>query len=57
MTAEEQDSHHIKVQGKLDEASQQLNAKGSHCELVTTKLKQSEAQHQELLKELLTFGR
>ncbi|KAJ8437696.1 LOW QUALITY PROTEIN: hypothetical protein Cgig2_030718 [Carnegiea gigantea] len=46
-SAEEHLSCRIKVQGKLDEASRQLNTKGAHYEA-----KMAELKHEELLKEL-----
>ncbi|KAJ8421805.1 hypothetical protein Cgig2_016543 [Carnegiea gigantea] len=51
-SAEEHDTCRMEVQGKLDEASHQLNTEGAHYEAKTAELKHVESRHQELLKEL-----
>ncbi|KAJ8422977.1 hypothetical protein Cgig2_021871 [Carnegiea gigantea] len=43
-SAEEQDSCHMEVQGKLDEASNQLNTEGAHYEIKATELKNLSSQ-------------
>ncbi|KAJ8424596.1 hypothetical protein Cgig2_028656 [Carnegiea gigantea] len=52
MTAKEQDSYRIKVQGKLVDASQQLNAEDICYKAPMAELKQVESRREELLKEL-----
>ena len=42
-SAEEYDTCHMEVQGKLDEASRRLNTEGAHYEVKTAKLKHVES--------------
>ncbi|KAJ8430246.1 hypothetical protein Cgig2_009424 [Carnegiea gigantea] len=51
-SAEEHDTYHMEVQGKLDKASRRLNTEGAHYEAKTAELKHVESRCQELLKEL-----
>ncbi|KAJ8441760.1 hypothetical protein Cgig2_009189 [Carnegiea gigantea] len=51
-SAEEYDSCHMELQGKLDEASHRLNTEGAHYKPKAAELKQVESTLEELLKEL-----
>ncbi|KAJ8425658.1 hypothetical protein Cgig2_015326 [Carnegiea gigantea] len=52
ISAEEHNNCRMEVQGKLDEASRQVNTEGTHYEAKAAELKHVESRRQELLKEL-----
>ncbi|KAJ8423189.1 hypothetical protein Cgig2_023380 [Carnegiea gigantea] len=52
ISAEEHNNCRMEVQGKLDEASRQVNTEGTHYEAKAAELKHVESRRQELMKEL-----
>ncbi|KAJ8441461.1 hypothetical protein Cgig2_008722 [Carnegiea gigantea] len=52
ISAEEHNNCRMEVQGKLDEASRQVNIEGTHYKAKAAELKHVESRRQELLKEL-----